>query len=84
MCCLLSAVFWKIEGLVFFNLKLILDPKLLKNTVNTLINLSMTTKNKKKYLKNQNQSEAKMILMIRSTSSGKKRRKKNIYVKLPL
>jgi hypothetical protein len=84
MRCLLSAVFWKIGGLVFFNLKLILDPKLLKNTVNTLINLSMTTKNKNKYLKNQNQSEAKMILMIRSTSSGKKRRKKNIYVKLPL
>jgi hypothetical protein len=48
MRCLLSAVFWKIGGLVFFNLKLILDPKLLKNTVNTLINPSMITKNKNK------------------------------------
>ena len=34
----------------------------------------MTTK--KKNLKNQNQFEAKMILIIRSTSSGKKKEKK--------
>jgi hypothetical protein len=36
----------------------------------------MTTKNPRNILKKQNQSRAKMILMVRSTFSGKENEKK--------
>jgi hypothetical protein len=41
-----------------------------------LVNISMTTKNPRNILKKQNQSRAKMILMVRSTFSGKENEKK--------
>jgi len=68
---LFFTVCWNIGGSVFFNLKLIFNPEHLENTVNTLVNISMTTKNPRNILKKQNQSRAKMILMVRSTFSGK-------------
>jgi hypothetical protein len=73
---LLFTVCWNIGGSVFFNLKLIFNPEHLENTVNTLVNISMTTKNPRNILKKQNQSRAKMILMVRSTFSGKENEKK--------
>jgi hypothetical protein len=73
---LLFTVCWNIGGSVFFNLKLIFNPEHIENTVNTLVNISMTTKNPRNILKKQNQSRAKMILMVRSTFSGKENEKK--------
>jgi len=62
----------------FFNLKLILNIKYLENIVITLINISMATRNPKNISKKQNQFEAKMILAVRFTSSGKEKEKKHI------
>ena len=62
----------------FFNLKLILNIKYLENIVITLINISMATRNPKNISKKQNQFEAKMILAVRVTSSGKEKEKKHI------
>ena len=78
MRCLLYAVCWKIRGLVFFQFKTIIDLKHLENTINTLISLSMATRNPKKKTSKKNQFKAKIIIAVRFAFLGKKKEKRHL------